>query len=237
LIQVNAVLQRLGIAVAPSGGNHHTHYHVDFRPQDVPVAIETSRHIESPTTASNTLQAMDTVFAANLQGEEMQRILSATALALAFAGSSNAGGQPPTIEPSQVNAKNIGSCEIYDPNDHYMPGNALTPVGAIGDYVESYQKAYLTELKPTDYSVKYIGLPRNGTIKTITNETGTLDFYVPNAGYAGNDRYVAEVTVKGIKFRVAGYIRPSSDVVSGIDIVCRRLGLPSSAWKISDAGE
>ncbi len=59
--------------------------------------------------------------------------------------------------------------------------------------------------------------------------------YIPNAGYTGNDRYVAEVTIKGVKFRVAGYLRPSNDVMSSYDEICRRMGLPSSAWKISDA--
>ena len=88
------------------------------------------------------------------------------------------------------------------------------------------------ELKHTDYFVKYIGLPQHGTIKTSAYKTGTLDFYVPNEGYTGNDRYVAEVIAKGIKFRVAGYIRPSADVVSDMDKVYRRLGLPSAAWKI-----
>lgn len=170
----------------------------------------------------------------------MLRTLSAVALALAFAGSPDAATRPPTIEPSQVNAKNIGSCETYDPNDPYNLHNgagaiSLRPIGAIYAYVQSYQKAYLTELKPTDYFVKYIKQPRFGVIESVSREEGVIDLYVPNKGYAGNDRYVAEVTLKGVKFRVAGYIRPSSDVMSGYDDLCRRLGLPSSAWKISNA--
>lgn len=181
--------------------------------------------------------------AVNLQGEEMQRILSATALALAFVDAPDAATMPPTIEPSQVNTRSIGTCEIYDPkydpNDRYSGANEVNPVGAIGDYVQSYQKAYLTELKPTDYSVKYIVQPRYGVIKSVASEyaepTGARVVYVPNKGFSGNDRYVAEVIVKGIKFRVAGYIRPSSDVMSDYNTICRRLGLPGTAWKTSHA--
>ncbi|TXT36473.1 MAG: hypothetical protein FD135_4271 [Comamonadaceae bacterium] len=170
----------------------------------------------------------------------MLRTLSAAALALAFAGSPDAATQRPTIEPSQVNARSIGSCETYDPKDPYNLNNgagadSLRPLGAIGAYVQSYQKAHLTELKPTDYLVTYVEQPQHGVIKSVSREGGVVDLYIPNAGYAGNDRYVAEVTLKGVKFRVAGYIRPSNDVISGYDDLCRRLGLPSSAWKISDA--
>ena len=92
----------------------------------------------------------------------------------------------------------------------------------------------LTELELTDFSVKYLERPLHGTIKAVSNENGTLEFYIPNAGYAGNDRYVAEVAVKGVKFRVVGYIRPSSDVMSPF-AVCRKTGLPGAAWKISHA--
>ena len=163
--------------------------------------------------------------------------LLAFVFGLAFVGWSNAATQRLTIEPSQVNAKNIGLCETYDPNDPYninngAGANSLNPVGAIGMYVQSYQKAHLMELRPADYSVKYIMQPQYGVIKPVSNKGWTRDLYIPNAGYSGKDRYVAEVTLKGIKFRVAGYIRPSADVMSDYDTLCRRLGLPSSAWGI-----
>ena len=161
----------------------------------------------------------------------MLKSLSAAALALALAGSADATTQLPTIEPFQVNTKNIGLCEIYDPKDPYANGHSLSPISAIYAYVESYQTAYL-KIKPTDYSVKYLELPQHGNIKSISGEDGLHEVYVPNFGYAGNDRYIAEVTVKGVKFKVIGFIRPSSDVMSGYDDICRRLGLPSAAWKI-----
>lgn len=164
----------------------------------------------------------------------MLKTLSAAAFALAFAGSPAAATQPPTIEPFQVNAKNIGLCEIYNPNDLYSPGSALNPIGGIHLYVASHQKSNLTELELTDFSVKYLEQPLHGSIKSVAGKGAVNDFYVPNAGYAGNDRYVAEVAVKGIKFKVVGYIRPSSDVMSPF-AVCRRTGLPGAAWKISDA--
>ncbi len=161
--QVKAVLQRLGIAVAPSGGNHQTHYHVDFCHPNGPVAVEAAQHLDSATSASQPTSALGANVLVNQQGEDMLKTLSAAALALAFAGTTGAGTRPPTIEPDQVNAKNIGMCEIYDPkfdpNDRYSGVNGVNPAGAIGTYVESYQKAYLTELKPTDYSIKYIEQP------------------------------------------------------------------------------
>lgn len=150
---------------------------------------------------------------------------------LVLAGWSEAA-TPPTIKPSQVSAKNIGSCEIYDPHDPYIRGNALHPLGAIHAYVENHQRSHLPELKPTDYAVKYLKQPRHGTIKAISDENGTLDFYVPHAGYAGNDGYVAEVIAAGVKFKVVGYIRSSSDATSGYNDLCRRLGLPGIAWGI-----
>lgn len=158
-------------------------------------------------------------------------------LGLFCAGWLDAAPQPPTIAPSQVNAKNIGSCETYDPKDPYNTNNgaganSLRPVGAIHMYVQSYQHAHLKELNPADYSVKYLVQPRNGVIEFLTREGGTADLYIPNAGYSGNDRYVANVTIRGVEFKVTGYIRPSSDVMSDFDTLCRRLGLPGSAWKI-----
>jgi len=167
-----------------------------------------------------------------MKGEEMLRTLSAASLALAFAGTPSAATQPPTIEPSQVNAKSIGSCEIYDPNDLYLAGNALHPIGAIYTYVQFYQKSHLRELELTDFSVRYVEQPSHGSIKSISGKGAINDFYVPNEGYAGNDRYVAEVTVKGVKFKVTGFLRPSSDVMSDYNDLCRRLGLPGAAWKI-----
>ncbi|MFZ2973541.1 MAG: hypothetical protein WA049_12945 [Ferribacterium limneticum] len=170
----------------------------------------------------------------------MLKTFSAAVLTWAFVGTPDAAARPPTIEPAEVNTRNIGSCETYDPNDPYnlhngAGANSLRPLGAIYAYVQSYQKAYVRDSKPTDYSVKFIVQPQNGVIKNVSDENGTRDLYIPNPGYTGNDRYVAEVTLKGVKFRVAGYIRPSNDVMSGYDELCHRLGLPSSAWKISDA--
>ncbi len=167
----------------------------------------------------------------------MRRSLSVAVLAFTFSGPAVTAKQPPTIESSQVNARNIGSCETYDPNDSYNLHNgadaySLSPLGAIYAYVQSYQKAHLRDSKPDDYFVKYIEQPKNGVIKTISDENGTRDLYIPNPGYTGNDRYVAKVTLMGVKFRVTGYIRPSNDVMSGYDELCRSLGLPSSAWKI-----
>ena len=93
----------------------------------------------------------------------------------------------------------------------------------------------MIEPKRADYSVKYIEQPRNGVIKSVSRDGEIRFLYVPNKGYTGNDRYVAEVTLKGIKFKVTGFLRPSSDVMSDYDKVCRRLGLPGSTWKLSDA--
>lgn len=165
----------------------------------------------------------------------MLRALSAAALALAFLGASNAGTPSPIIEPINVDTKNIGRCEIYDPSNPST--NELHPVAAIGAYVQFHQKAQLAELKATDYSVKYVELPRHGAVKSVTQDGWLVDYYIPTNGYAGNDRYVAEVTVKGVKFRVAGYLRPSSDVMSDYVDTCRRLGLPSVAWRIADASD
>jgi len=167
----------------------------------------------------------------------MLKTLSAAVLTWAFVGTPDAAARPPTIEPAEVDTRNIGSCETYDPNDPYNLHNGagadgLRPLGAIYAYVQSYQKANLRDSKPDEYSVKYIGQSQNGMIKTISDENGMRDLYIPNLGYTGNDRYVAEVTLNGVKFRVAGYIRPSNDVMSGYDDLCRRMGLPGSDWKI-----
>ncbi|OQA31441.1 MAG: hypothetical protein BWY57_02354 [Betaproteobacteria bacterium ADurb.Bin341] len=169
-------------------------------------------------------------------------IFALFALTSAFVGAPDATARPPTIEPAEVNTRNIGSCETYDPNDPYnlhngASANGLRPLGAIYAYVQSYQKAYLKDSKPSDYSVKYIGQPQNGVIKTVSDENGTRDLYIPNAGFTGKDRYVAEVILKGVKFRIAGYIRPSNDVMSDYDDLCHRLGLPGSAWRISAAAD
>lgn len=166
------------------------------------------------------------------------KTLSAAALAWTCFCVSDALARPPTIEPSQVNTRHIGSCETYDPNDPYnlhngAGANSLSPLGAIYMYVQSYQKAYLEDSIPEQYSVKYVQQPKYGVIKSVPRDGGMVDLYIANEGYAGNDRYVAEVTMKGVKFRVNGYIRPSNDVMSGYDELCRRLGLPSSAWGIS----
>lgn len=88
-----------------------------------------------------------------------QHKLLAFALGLAFAGWSTATTLPPRIEPSEVNTRNIGSCETYDPNDPYNLNNgagaiSLSPVGVVVMYVHSYQKAYLTDFNPEDYSVR-----------------------------------------------------------------------------------
>ena len=168
----------------------------------------------------------------------MLRPLSMAVLVWFLIGAFEAAARPPSIEPTEVNTRNIGSCETYDPNDPYnlhngAGANGLSPLGAIYAYVQSYQKSYLKDSKPDEYSVKYVGQPQNGVIRTVTDENGTHDLYIPNAGYTGNDRYVAAVTLKGVKFRVAGYIRPSNDVMSDYDDLCRRLGLPGSAWRIS----
>ena len=170
----------------------------------------------------------------------MLRTLSSAALALTIAGSPDAATRLPTIEPSKVNVKHVGMCNTYDPNDPYnlkngAGANSLSPTAAIYSYVQSYQKAHLVDIKPTDYTVKYIEQPRYGVIKSITKEGWTHELYMPNEGYAGNDRYVAEVTLKDTKFKITGFLRPSADVMSGYDDLCRRLGLPSAAWKISDA--
>jgi hypothetical protein len=175
----------------------------------------------------------------DLQGEEMLRTLFAAVLALAVAGPSDAG-TPPTVKPSQVNARNIGMCETYDPNDPYnlhngAGANSLTPQAAIYAYVESYQKSYLMELKPADYSVKYVKQPEYGVIESVSRDGEIRHFYVPSKGYKGNDRYVAEVSLKGIKFKVTGFLRPSADVRSDSDHICRRLGLPGAVWEISGA--
>lgn len=168
-------------------------------------------------------------------GSELNGRRQHLALTPVFAGASHAGTQTPTIEPGSVEAKNIGRCEIYDPAN--PSANELHPVAAIGAYVQFYQRAHLAELKATDYSVKYVELPQHGTVKSVTQDGWLVDYYIPTNGYAGNDRYVAEVTVKGVKFKVAGYIRPSSDVMSDYVDICRRLGLPGASWKISDTGD
>ena len=82
----------------------------------------------------------------------MLRTLSAAALALAFAGSPDAAIRLPTIEPSKVNAKHVGMCNTYDPNDPYnlnngAGANSLSPTAAIYSYVQSYQKAHLVDTK------------------------------------------------------------------------------------------
>ncbi len=163
--------------------------------------------------------------------------LLASVLGLAFAGWLGAAPALPTIEASQVNARNIGSCETYDPKDPHNVNNGaaafgLSPIGAVHSYVQAYQKAHLKKLKSTDYSVTYLTQPRYGAIQSMVREGGPVDLYIPNTGFAGHDRYVAEVLINGVRFTVSGYIRPSADVASDFDTLCRRLGLPSIAWKI-----
>jgi hypothetical protein len=201
------------------------------------VAIKASQHIESATSVSNNSQASNSELATSLKEDDMLKTLSAAALAFMFSGSAEAAKQRPYIEPAKVNTRTIGSCELYDPEMRDWHPNMLSPLGAIGYYVQSYQKAFLQELKPDDYSVKYIEQPKNGIINSVVEEGWLRDYYVPLNGFKGNDRYVAEVTVKGVKFKVVGYIRPSADIMSVYDDLCRGLGLPSSAWKIADAAD
>lgn len=204
------------------------------------VAIKTSQHIESATSVSNNSQASNSELAISLKEDDMLKTLSAAALAFMFSGSAEAEKQRPYIEPAKVNARTIGKCELYDPEMRDWHPNTLNPLSAIDDYVESYQKAFLQELKPGDYSLKYVEQPKNGIIRSeepLTQDSWPLDYYVPLNGFKGNDRYVAEVTVKGLKFKVVGYIRPSADIMSGYSVVCHRLGLPSTAWKIADAAD
>lgn len=72
----------------------------------------------------------------------MLKTLSAAALAFMFSGSAEAAKQRPYIEPAKVNARTIGSCELYDPEMRDWHPNMLSPLGAIGYYVQSYQKAF-----------------------------------------------------------------------------------------------
>lgn len=72
----------------------------------------------------------------------MLKTLSTAALALLIAASTQAATELPSIEPFQVNTRNIGACETYDPNDPYNLHNGLgaidlRPIGAVYSYVQS----------------------------------------------------------------------------------------------------
>lgn len=149
------------------------------------VAIKASQHIESATSVSNNSQASNSELATSLKEDDMLKTLSAAALAFMFSGSAEAAKQRPYIEPAKVNTRTIGSCELYDPEMRDWHPNMLSPLGAIGYYVQSYQKAFLQELKPDDYSVKYIEQPKNGIINSVVEEGWLRDYYVPLNGLKG----------------------------------------------------
>jgi hypothetical protein len=164
----------------------------------------------------------------------MVKNMPIAAVALTSTILANSATTFPIIAVSQINARTIGSCAIYDPSQPLQASNALVPVGAIQLYAQLYQKAHLIDSNIQGYSLKFTQQPQYGQIKRLLQDGSWFDLYSPNAGYRGNDKYVAEVAINGIKFKVIGFLRASSDVMTGFDDPCRKLGLPSAAWKISD---
>ncbi len=145
------------------------------------------------------------------------------AASLAVAGP----GQPPRVGAAQVAARSLGACHFYDPRQPDSTFNAVSPIGALVLYVQIQQRAQLEDRAVDEATVRFVRPPQHGRIRT----TDGVDHFVPEPGFTGSDSYVAEVRMQGQTFKVEGQIKPSSDVMTDFDVLCRRHGLPGVAWK------
>lgn len=136
--------------------------------------------------------------------------------------------EAPRIGAAQVTARTLGACHFYDPRQPDSPANAVSPIGALVLYVPNQQRAQLHDRAVNEAVVRFVRPPRHGRIRT----TDGVDHFVPEPGFAGSDSYVAEVRMQGQTFKVEGQIKPSSDVMTDFDRLCRRHGLPGVAWQL-----
>lgn len=137
----------------------------------------------------------------------------------------------PRIGASQVRAKEFGACHLYDPRRPEGPSNSVSPIGAIALFVQDNQRAQLDDAVLDAAAFRFVRRPQHGTIR----DANGLTYFVPHVGHTGSDRYEAEVRMQGRVFKVKGEIRASSNVIEDFGVLCRRLGLPGVAWKLSRA--
>lgn len=151
------------------------------------------------------------------------------ALVLAITSSAAVSKDAPRIGASQVRAKEIGACHLYDPARPEDNSNSVSPIGAVVLFVQDKQRAQLDDAVVDAAVVHFVRRPQHGTIR----DANGLLLFVPRVGFAGSDRYEAEVRMQGHVIKVKGEIRPSSNVLEDFKVLCRRLGLPGVAWKLS----